>query len=719
MKWVQAHESRDCGAACLATVALYYGERLDVAAIASLAQTTRQGARLDRLCDAAHALGFAASYGKIRDGALNNLPMPAIFHLQREEGDHYVVLLKIKRDQMVIADPSLGIVRLQSREILKQFSGLALLLRPDAEFGARCVAYRGQNPWLVNYNIVKENWRPFSLASLAAAMAALTSLAVPLFVSHLIDQGFGVHISATPLAFTAAIFISIAVARSVFALLKQVYVAVLSVQVEGTYLRRFLRRVPWLGMSFWDRCHPGDVVARTNDAVQLRLALTGPILNLQMELAYLIVSSFLLASMSWALLGITLLAVISAFLLEAFVRERELLNLRVVRARMTELTGSIIEIITGIRVLKTYCKEMQYVDKAEQKHAEVLVALRRSNTLSGIAASTSFLINGIGIAAVIVIAQKMVMLHGLTPGQLTYLVAVSSVMMGSSDTISRSLTTCEDLAVSAERLAHTQTLPVESRTGSAEGIQELEANPLEFENVSFRYDDGGIVLENFNFSLRSGEVVGMKGESGSGKSTFALLCNGLYAASAGQIRVFGRPLEEWNLNSLRKRICVVYSDGNLFSGTVRSNIEMGTGVCDARVEEAARMAHAHEFIQSLPGGYGYQLGHTGAGLSSGQRQRVALARVFLMRPDVLILDEATSNLDVRIERQVIYNLLASRSGLSTVFISHRPETLTYASSLYELIDGRLATKGSIPVSPHPDRENSGVDLSEIPQGACK
>jgi ABC-type multidrug transport system fused ATPase/permease subunit len=112
----------------------------------------------------------------------------------------------------------------------------------------------------------------------------------------------------------------------------------------------------------------------------------------------------------------------------------------------------------------------------------------------------------------------------------------------------------------------------------------------------------GVVLDSFNFVLGAGEVVAIKGESGSGKSTFALLCNGLYAARAGEIRVFGRPLPEWSLDRLRKRVCIVYSDGNLFSGTVRSNIEMDTKLGDAMIEKAARMAHAHEFIQSLPGG---------------------------------------------------------------------------------------------------------------------
>jgi ABC-type bacteriocin/lantibiotic exporter with double-glycine peptidase domain len=713
LKWVQAHESRDCGAACLATVAMCYGTRLDVSCVAALAQTTRQGARLDQLRDAAHTLGFAASCGKIREGILNALPVPAILHLHKHEGDHYVVLLKVRSDGMVVADPTVGVVRVPASEVLREFSGFVLLLRPTNRFRVLSKRYRGRHPWTVTWNVLKENGKWFVMASGAALLAASTSVVVPLFIGNLIDRDSYAKVSADSAALTVTLFVSVAAAQSVFAVLKQLCIAMLSVQVEGRYLSRFMRRLPRLPLSFFDRFHPGDLISRVSDVIQLRLALTGPILSLQMDVAYLIVSAILLARMSGFLLFVGLATVVTSFGLQGLARRHEVVSFRIMRARMTELTGLIIEMITGIRVLKSYVREDEHLAKLEERHGAALTALRNSNVLAGLTAGGSLLITGLGIAALIAGAQRLISMNRLTPGQLTYLVAVGSVMIGASGTISDALTTCENVAVNVERLMQTDTVPVEPRpTDSVESKDLIRDQCLELNDVSFSFDGGTVVFDKLSFSVPYGDVVGIRGHSGSGKSTLALLCNGLYRPSAGDIRICGRSLNQWDLGLLRKRVCILFSEGNLISGTVRNNIALDAEMSEEDVRDAAKMACAHDFICDLPGGYSYRLGHMGEGLSSGQRQRIALARAFLLHPEILILDEAMSNLDIDLEREILLRLLKSRQGLTTVIISHRPETMRYAGKIFELANGKVsllegmyvAYSGSLPSAPE-----AGID----------
>jgi ATP-binding cassette, subfamily C, bacteriocin exporter len=691
---VQAHESRDCGAACLATIALHYGARLDVGKVAILAETTMQGARLDKLRDAAHRLGFAASCGKVREGQIESIPLPAVLHLLKPEGEHYVVLLKRDRGIMRIADPSIGIRNWPAEDILKEFSGFVLLLKPDADFKAATSVCKGKSPLRITLDTVAHSGASFSVTSLMALLALCTSLAVPFFISRMIDRTYtdrGRYPGAAE--FTLILFLAIAFARAAFTMAKQACLAGLAVQTEKRHLSRFVNRVLSLPLDFFDRCHPGDLIARVNDASLIRSAVAGPILTLVLDSAYLAVASLLLLRSNPILLAVAVLSVAAAFAVHSWVRPSQVMQTRILRARMTELMNSMLEAITNIRLLKTFGQESNRSEGLLHKHSQSLAALREMTTLAGWSTTAGLLINGAGLAGIIVAAQKLIAAHQFTPGNLTYVVAVSSVMMASTETLASSMNSMEEVALSAERLAHTERAAPEPVLPESPATFTRDTPCIRFSSVTFAYGAGDPVLRDITFSLLPGEVLGIKGESGSGKSTLAVLCNGLYQPQAGEVLAWNRPLREWNLDALRERIRIVFSDSNLISGTIRDNLTFGSSreVAEDELLQATKLAFAHDFIEALPNGYSYRVGHMGFGLSSGQRQRIALARMLLVKPEILILDEATSNLDIPTEREILHNLLAERKGYATIIISHRPETLLNADRVMEISRGRITT----------------------------
>jgi len=697
MKWVQSQQSKDCGAACLATIALHYGLRLDINRIAALAATDRQGARLDSLRDAAHELGFAASCGKLKQGGLCNLPFPAIAHLERAGGDHYVVIFKWSEQNVTIIDPSIGKRRIPLHEWDKEFSGFVLLLKPDEHFRIQASSFLGRSPLHTMLYAIERNLSKFSMALISAILVSCAGLLAPYFLRTLIDSAAS-PLSATPflVKFAVELFVLVAIARASFVLLKHFYIDTLSRQIEHDFLFQFIEQLPELPLSLFDRLLPADLVARVNDATQLRSMIAGPILNLTIDISYLGISFIAISLINLPLSAVVATCVIASYALHAYMRPRQLSHVRHTRAAMTLLTDLVLETTIGIKSVKTFVIEEDKVRHMSAKHAEALSSLRKTNLWAGWATTCGALVSGISLAIVIFLAGHLIAAHRLTMGQLLYVIAISSVMMVSSETVANTLNSIEEAALSAERLMRVEDREPGYSTASHEIRAFKGVECLRLVNVSFSYCPDNRLIDNLSFSVIHGQAIGIKGESGSGKSTLAMLLNGLYHPTRGDLHVFGCPVEQWNIPLLRRTVHLISSDSNLLSGSIRDNLKMGLKhIQDCEIMRAAELACAHEFIINLPRSYGYQLGHIGFGLSSGQKQRIALARAFLANPPILVMDEATCNLDIEMEDIILARLLKERSGSTTIIISHRPETLRRVESIWRMQNGELSLMDQI------------------------
>ena len=358
------------------------------------------------------------------------------------------------------------------------------------------------------------------------------------------------------------------------------------------------------------------------------------------------------------------------------------------------MTNILSDTIPGIRVVKAFSQERREIARFEEANQAIVTINNKVNTLW-----TSFwplvaLLNQLGLLVVWAVGAWQILHHHITVGVLTAFIAYISRFYTRVESMSRVLTVTQRASAAAQRLFDIlDRVPTVIEAKDPVPLPQV-AGEIGFDQVSFRYGSR-LVLDRVSFSVKPGQMVGIVGHTGSGKSTVSNLICRFYDASSGSVRVDGVDVRRIALEEYRRHIGIVLQDPFLFFGTIGENVAYGVPDADpARIIEAARAARAHEFVLKLSEGYDSLVGERGQSLSGGERQRIAIARAILVDPKILILDEATSAVDVQTEREIQAALDNVVQGRTTVAIAHRLSTLRKADLLIVLKNGKVAEMGS-------------------------
>ena len=366
--------------------------------------------------------------------------------------------------------------------------------------------------------------------------------------------------------------------------------------------------------------------------------------------------------------------------------------------RVKELESKLIErlyeVFSAIRLVKSFARERhetrRYADFGQQvMNARIAITWRES--LFWVVVST---ITILGTALVLIVGGMQVIRGRMTVGDLTVAIAYLGAVYGPLSTIAQTAGTLQGAVTGAKRVR--TVLAMRPETVDAPGAIDADQvrGEVEFDNVSFEYPDGTRVLNDISFTAKPGEMIALVGLTGAGKTTLVSLIPRFYDASAGQVLVDGVDVRGYRLRSLRERIGIVLQDPVLFSGTIADNLRYGRlDATDAEVEEAARAAHAHDFVAHLPKRYDTPVAEAGGGLSGGERQRLSVARAILKNAPILILDEPTSSLDAISEEIVFAALRRLRAGRTTIVIAHRLSTVRDADRILVLDGGHIVAQG--------------------------
>jgi len=474
------------------------------------------------------------------------------------------------------------------------------------------------------------------------------------------------------------------------------------------------RHLQFLPLDFHASRSTGGLMSRvTSDVLAIQEALTRVMVDLLRESLTLVGCLAIMFYVDWVLALIILAA--APLLVTVIGRLGKRLRKASHEAQrgLGQLSALLQETLTGIRVVKAFGMEHAETEKFRRAAERLFRHSLHAERLGAISSPLMEFIGASAGAAVLLYGSSRIVAGALTMGEFVMFLVAAFATYAPLRRLSNANVRIQAAAAASARIFEILDAPVEPLVGSAEwpdggelsvieepGTQEMPAlvHGITFENVCFAYDDGGPtrqVLHNIDLSVPAGSAIALVGESGGGKSTIANLIPRFHTPTGGAVKIDGVDVRDVRLVDLRSQISVVTQETILFNDTVRANIAYcQPGISADAVARAARAAFAHEFIEALPDGYDTVLGERGLRLSGGQRQRIAIARALLKNAPILILDEATSNLDVRSDRLVQEALVNLMEGRTTMIIAHRLSTIQSADMIVVIDAGRVVEQGT-------------------------
>ncbi len=473
-------------------------------------------------------------------------------------------------------------------------------------------------------------------------------------------------------------------------------VGVLGERVRYDLRKKLFNHLQDLSLSYYSRAKVGWIMSRvTSDTDRIADLVTWGMLDTTWAILNISISVIFMMLINWRL-ALVILAIIPVLVYVAVqFRKRILVEYRNVRKINSKITGAYNENITGVRVVKALGREAENMREFSVLTGDMYRSSYRAAWLSALFLPAVQIISAVAIGSIVWYGGLQAQVGAMTIGGIQAFVSYITFMMWPIQDMARVYAEMQQAIASAERmfsLLDTQpdvaNLPEAYDPGSIQG-------DIEFDHVGFYYEDGEPVLSDFNLRVKAGETIALVGPTGGGKSTIVNLICRFYEPRQGSIKIGGQDYRQYTLEAIQSRIGVVLQTPHLFSGTIRENIRYGClEASDQEIEQAARLAGAHDFITHFPTGYEEQVGEGGNNLSTGQKQLISLARAVLAEPEIFVMDEATSSVDTLTEALIQRGMENLMRGRTSFVIAHRLSTIKRADRILVIEAGRIKEMGS-------------------------
>lgn len=699
--FIPQRDLTECGTTCLAMILKYHGLYNFQSVLRELGHVGPEGTDLYTLSELAATFGFTADGYQLSYDKLPDLPLPCIAHY---EGNHFVVVLKANEKHVWIADPGYGKDRLTREAFEARWNGVVLTIEPTKDVF--------DNPDVLDLLEVqrsrKKNLvRSFYLALLhpfrrvigeilaASVVLQLLGLALPFFTQVIIDQAL-VYQDRRLLFAILVGMVLVFVVQTVFLYARGILLTQLKLRFELDFFSKFFQHFIRLEQAYFDAHRREDFINRFQENMRIRKAFSPTVMQAFIDFLlvfnWVVVLFFYNVKLALVALGFTaffcVLMLVNTAKLSRLEDKVFHENLKSMGAFLDTLLGMVSVKLLTLERLKFWRWKNQYKRalnktlKADQTYVLLQSTLRASFFLSQV--------------AVYWIGAYMTYSGELTIGQYVAFITIFTAAMMGLTNVSLLWFLVSELSVTYHRLNDILLQQPEEADLLTQHTQ-IDRPEIALRGVSFRYagQTDGYVLENLDLTIPFGEHLAVVGRNGSGKSTLVKLLVKLYTDYEGEILIGGIELRKIHPHYLRRKIAMVPQEVYLFSGTIKENILYGNPSASMEdVVRAARLADLHDFIQGHYLGYNFMVGDSGSNLSGGQKLKLAFARLFLSDPDVIILDEASSVLDVEAERRIMQNVRTHFRGKTIISIAHRLHTVAHADRIVVLERGRITEEGS-------------------------
>lgn len=702
---IKQHDITDCGAACLATISKQYGYKTSITRIREVAGTDKQGTNAYGVIKAAEQLGFSAKGVKgDRNAFYSEFPLPCIAHVVADGGLlHYVVIHKITKKQVIIADPGKGIIKLSPEELFGekiekgkppsyQWTGVLILIVPNQTFK------KGDDTKGIFqrfFHLLLPQKRLILHVFVASILITVFGILGAFYYKVLIDDILSSGLEKTLHVLSIGIIL-LNLFKVILSAFRSHLLLYLSQKLDIALLLGYYRHVIELPMNFFGTRKVGEIISRFNDASKVRDAISGATLTIMIDTIMVVVGGSILYFQNPYMFGVTIIIVILYFIIVvSFNKWYKKLN-QTQMENNAQLTSYMVESLNGIQTVKAYNAERKVNLETETKFIRLLKSVFKLSWVSNLQGSLVAFVELTGGIVILWVGGYNVIKGELSIGQLITFNSLMAYFLDPVKNLINLQPQMQTAIVAADRLGEILDLEPERLFNEEKKLEpESLKGSIILKNVTFRYGTRKPVLVNINIHIKQGERIALVGESGSGKTTLSKLLLNLYSPESGDILINNNNIKDIKLEILREKIAYIPQETFLFSGSIIENLTLGLDdVTIEEVIEASKRAQVHEFINELPLRYETRLEENGTNLSGGQRQRLAIARAILKKPDILILDEATSNLDSITEGLIEKMVREFSENITTITIAHRLSTIKKCDMIYVLDKGRIIEKGN-------------------------
>ena len=690
---IKQHDMRDCGAACLASVAGHYGLQLPIAKIRQLCHTDKRGTNALGLIQGLEQMGFNAKGVKASLENLPQAPLPAIAHtIFKEQFQHYVVIYKIHKGKISVMNPAYGkIETYTTEEFAKIWTGVLILLEPNEYF-----EQRNEKTSLYQrfYQLIQPHRSILLQALVGAIFYTLLGLSTSIYIQKITDYVL-VDGNRRLLNLLSLIMIVLLLFQIFLGVMKSVLTLQTGQKIDKYLILGYYKHLLKLPQRFFDTMRVGEIISRVNDAVKIRTFINDVSIQIVVNVFIVLFSFALMFTYYWKLALIV--ALVIPFYLGIYIITNWL-NKKVERRMMeesAELESHLVESLNAVKTIKQFGAEIYANNKTDIHFSTLLKTIYKSVLNSLFSGNASEFVSRIFTIVLLWVGAGYVIDREITPGELLSFYALIGYFTSPVSQLIGMNKSTQNALIASDRLFEIMDLEQEEVTDKIELTAEQIGN-INFENVTFSYGSRREVFKDFSCVIEKGKTTAIVGESGSGKTTLATLIQNLYPVNSGKITIGDYEVQYLSHYSLRTLIGVVPQQIDLFSGNVIENIAFGEDFPDMqRVIDLTKQLGILSFIEQLPNGFQTHLGENGSQLSGGQRQRIAIARALYKNPEILILDEATSSLDTDSE-QVIQATLneLKRTGKTLIVIAHRLSTIAHSDTILVLKNGQLIEQGT-------------------------
>lgn len=715
-------DAMDCGPASLRIIAKFYGKSYSVQNLREKCHISREGVSLLGISDAAESIGFRTTGVKLSWEQLRNeVNLPCIVHWNQV---HFAVVYKIKKQRgeyyIYISDPASDLLKYSEKQFLKSWvqtyedtsssknkptvppssdlmgRGIALLLDPTPKFYAE----EGDEEKGLNFKEVFKYLIPYKKFVVQLVLAMITASAISLIMPFLTQSVIDVGIGTSNLSFVVVILVAQVVltfGQMANNLIRNWLMLHMTTRISISLISDFLAKLMRLPISFFDSKMVGDLMQRIGDYNRIQTFLTGSLLSIVMAIITFVVYGAVMGGYDLVILGVFLLgsALYIGWILLFLKRRRKLDYMRFQEAAHNQ--SNIVQLINGMQDIK-----LNNCEKQKRWEWERIQARLFNISVKGLILGQTQEVGGAFIDQAKNVVISFLAASAVIEGEMTLgmMVALQYIIGQLNAPIAQFIgfvQSAQDAKISLERLNEIHEKDDEE-DGDKEYIREIPENAdIEFRNTVFQYNGphSQKVLNNISLTIPVNKVTAIVGASGSGKTTMLKMMLGFYEPIDGSVLLGGNKISQYSSNTWRQQCGTVMQEGFIFSDSIANNIGISDEVPDMkRVKKAVQIANIESYINGLPLGYNTKIGAEGNGLSTGQKQRLLIARAAYKDARYLFFDEATNSLDANNEKVIMENLNRLFENKTVVIVAHRLSTVKNADNIIVLDSGEIVEQGT-------------------------